>query len=53
MMGKARRRIRRVSMMGKARRHEGAQGAEFSGPNKNEQYDRIHTKKDFLEIRKT
>ena len=53
MMGKVRRRIRRVSMMGKARRREGAQGAEFSGLNKNEQYDRIQTKKDFLEIRKT
>ena len=53
VMGKARRRIRRVSMMGKARRREGAQGAEFSGLHKNEQYDRIQTKKDFLEIRKT
>ena len=25
----ARRRVRRVSMMGKTRRHEGAQGAQF------------------------
>ena len=30
MMGKARRHVRRVSMMDKARRREGGQGAQFS-----------------------
>ena len=30
LVSKARRRVRRVSMMGKARRREGAQGAQFS-----------------------
>ena len=49
MMGNARRRVRRVSMMGKARRREGVQSAQFSRLDKN-RYERFLTSRKSIKI---